>query len=163
MFIRCYSKCSFPKCKNRIKWKTFLSISVFLPQIATRFGFPSRYQTKSGYSVKTTWCESSDYSRFVDNFPELSILFFPILYRFDNLTLWNHNFHMVCIRLHLEKIVWVVFFFSKLFYETSKKPLLRLISFKFLTVLVCCFRNSWRFHLMVFGYHNPSSFFSFGT
>lgn len=52
--IRCYSKCSFPKCKNRIKWKTFLSISVFLPQIAIRFGFPSRYQTKSGYSVKTT-------------------------------------------------------------------------------------------------------------
>jgi len=42
-------------------------------------------------------CESFDFSRFVDNFPDfppISLPYFPILRKLNNFTLWN--FHMVC-------------------------------------------------------------------
>jgi len=44
-------------------------------------------------------CESFDFSRFVDNFPDfppISLPYFPILRKLNNFTLWN--FHMVCKR-----------------------------------------------------------------
>jgi len=75
-------------------------------------------------------CESSDFPRFCWKFPDIfpiSLPYFPILCKLDNLTLWNHNFHMVCIHPYLNLIdkkfgsdkwdfIWVSHFRSWLFF-----------------------------------------------
>jgi len=40
------------------------------------------------------------FPNFIDNFLDFSwifLLYFSSLFKLDNLTLWNHNFHIVCI------------------------------------------------------------------
>jgi len=45
-------------------------------------------------SIPTMWK-----FQFPPNFSPISLLYSPILCKLDNFTLWNHNFHMVCIHL----------------------------------------------------------------
>jgi len=62
------------------------------------------YHTKGGCSDNTDYVKVPIISRFI---PRFSLPYFPILCELDNLTLKNHNFHMVCIRpCILKKLPW---------------------------------------------------------
>jgi len=56
--------------------------------------------SRSGFSVNSGYVKAAIFPDFVENVPEfspISLWYFPILCKLDNSTLWNHNFHMVCI------------------------------------------------------------------
>jgi len=60
-----------------------------------------RLNTRSRCSVKTGYVKVPIFPDFVRKFPEfspISLLYFPILCKLDNLAVWKHNFPMVCIQ-----------------------------------------------------------------
>jgi len=58
----------------------------------------SNVSFKGRMQCQSWLCEVPIFPDFVDNFPEFPYHYFPILCKLDNFILWNHNFHIACIR-----------------------------------------------------------------